>query len=75
MAIVLLYSFCIHVCYHSHIDNDELKMTMNGVGIPVTDTDIAVMLKEVGVAIHGRIYYEGNALLVMVLCTCFQIFH
>ena len=54
----MLYIF--FVDNSGYIDADELKRTMADVGMPVSDKDVICMLKEAGVQIHGRIYFEGN---------------
>lgn len=50
-----------------YIDADELKSTMTDVGMPVTAKDVQIMLKEVGVQGHGRIYYEGTLVRAFVV--------
>jgi len=44
-----------------YIDADELRQTMSAVGLQLTDSDVAVMMKAAGVPSRaGRIYYEGK---------------
>ena len=46
--------------HNGFIDVDELKSTFSNLGVPLTNSDIRVMLKEADV--HGtRIFYEGIA--------------
>lgn len=45
---------------NGYIDPKELKRTMQELGTPVSDTDVKQMMKEAGVLISGRIYYEGT---------------
>ena len=43
-----------------YIDKNELKATMNQVGMEVTDRDVDTMMKASGVASKDRIFYEGE---------------
>ncbi|KAI0219184.1 putative calmodulin-like protein 2 [Lamellibrachia satsuma] len=44
---------------NGYIDAKELKLTMAGIGMPVSTADVKEMLREAGVTSkHGRIYYE-----------------
>lgn len=46
---------------NGYIDAKELKLTMAGIGMPVSTADVKEMLREAGVTSkHGRIYYEGQ---------------
>ncbi|ESO01908.1 hypothetical protein HELRODRAFT_161106 [Helobdella robusta] len=43
---------------NGYIDRDELRATLWDVGIHVTDPDLDIMMKTVGVVIKDRIFYE-----------------
>lgn len=58
------------------IDAEELRTTMQAVGLELSDNDVEEMMKAAGVSKGDRIYYEGNSgrvvILSVTLCSQFS---
>ena len=61
MKVVDVICTCMFQDNNGYIDANELKTTMNQVGMRLTDQDVRDMMQEAGVDYNGRIFYEGQA--------------
>ena len=48
-----------------YIDENELRETMQELGVTLSASDISAMMKRAGCKISGRIYYEGTDILIV----------
>ena len=56
---------------NGYIDADELRLCMMNLGEKLSLEEVEEMIREVDVDFDGRMNYEGNVWLLLLLCGCY----